>query len=281
MFFLTLLAAWLLGASPAWAASASGDAARAYVLYRDGELIEARSPDRRLPMASLTKIMTGLLVLENSGLDDLVTVSPEAAAEHGSRLGLRQGERLTVIELLAGALLPSANDACHALAVHVAGSQAAFVELMNRRAAELGLNSTRFANACGHDRPGHYATARDLARLTEAALANPVFAKMVGLVRGSIRTEDGKRSWTLENSNAIIGRYQGAAGVKTGFTANAGKCLVAAAERNGSRVLLVLLNAPDRWWQAEALLDRAFGSVQAAPAAPRTEGMAGMTGGRP
>lgn len=178
-----------------------------YVLYRDAELLAAKEPDRRLPMASLTKMMTVLLVLEKSGLEEVVTVGPASAAASGSRLGLRSGERFTVIELLAAAMLPSANDACHALADHVAGGEAAFVTLMNRRAKELGMNDTNFANACGHDRPSHYATARDLARLAEVAWQQPVFARLAALERGSIETIDGRRSWTLVNSNAMLGRY--------------------------------------------------------------------------
>jgi D-alanyl-D-alanine carboxypeptidase (penicillin-binding protein 5/6) len=165
---------------------------------------------------------------------------------------------MTVLELLAATQIGSANDACHALADHVAGSEAKFVALMNARARELGLSNTRFANACGHDAPGLYSTARDLARLAETAMGNPVFAKMAGLEDGWISTVGKAREFSLENKNLLIGRYRGAIGVKTGFTGSAGKCLVALAERGGKRVLLVLLNAPDRWWKAEEILDAAF-----------------------
>jgi D-alanyl-D-alanine carboxypeptidase (penicillin-binding protein 5/6) len=165
---------------------------------------------------------------------------------------------LTVLELLAATLLGSANDACHALADHVGGSETKFVVLMNARAREMGLSGTRFANACGHDAPTMHSTARDLARLAETAMGNPVFAKMAGLEDGWISTADGGKKFPLENKNLLIGRYRGAIGVKTGFTGAAGKCLVALAERGGKRVLLVLLNAPDRWWKAEEILDAAF-----------------------
>ncbi|HQU14264.1 MAG TPA: D-alanyl-D-alanine carboxypeptidase, partial [Thermodesulfobacteriota bacterium] len=163
-----------------------------------------------------------------------------------------------VIDLLAATLLGSANDACHVLADHVAGSEKKFVDIMNARARELGLSGTRFANACGHDAPGMRSTARDLARLAETAMGNPVFAKMTGLEDGWISTADGGKKFSLKNKNLLIGRYRGAIGVKTGFTGSAGKCLVALAERGGKRVLLVLLNAPDRWWKAEEILDAAF-----------------------
>jgi D-alanyl-D-alanine carboxypeptidase (penicillin-binding protein 5/6) len=203
-------------------------------------------------------MMTALLVLERAGLGQVVVVSETASRETGTRLGLSPGDRMPVVDLLAATLLGSANDACRALADHVAGSQERFVSLMNDRAREMGLGGTRFANACGHDDPGVHSTARDLARLAEIAMENPVFARMVGMVRGEVSTADGRRKFPLENKNELVGRYRGAVGVKTGFTPGAGKCLVAVAERDGGRVLLVLLNAPDRWWKAEEMLDAAF-----------------------
>jgi D-alanyl-D-alanine carboxypeptidase (penicillin-binding protein 5/6) len=163
-----------------------------------------------------------------------------------------------VLELLAATLIGSANDACHVLAEHVAGSEAKFVTLMNARAREMGLSDTRFANACGHDAPQMRSTARDLARLAETAMGNPVFSKMAGLEDGWISTADAGKKFPLRNTNLLIGRYRGAIGVKTGFTRSAGKCLVGLAERGGKRILLVLLNAPDRWWKAEEILDAAF-----------------------
>jgi D-alanyl-D-alanine carboxypeptidase (penicillin-binding protein 5/6) len=235
-----------------------GNVAAAYLVKVDGREVWARNPSTRLPPGSLAKMMTALLVLERADLRSVVTVSPEASRETGTRLGLARGDRMTVIELLAAAHIGSANDACHALADHVAGSETKFVALMNTRAREMGLSNTRFSNACGHDAPGMHSTARDLARLAETAMGIPVFAKMAGLEDGWISTADKTRAYSLENKNLLIGRYRGAIGVKTGFTGSAGKCLVAIAERGGKRVLLVLLNAPDRWWKAEEILDAAF-----------------------
>ena len=242
-----------------------GRVAAAYLVKVDGREVWARNPDRRLAPGSLTKMMTGLLVLERADPGQVAVVSLEASRETGTRLGLEPGDRMPVIDLLAAALLGSANDACHALADHVAGSEKKFVLLMNARAREMGLSGTRFANACGHDAPGLYSTARDLARLAEAAMGNPVFAKIAGIVRGGISTADGGRNFPIENKNELIGRYRGAKGVKTGFTGRAGKCLAAFAERDGKRVLLILLNAPDRWWKAEEILDAAFASGSGAP----------------
>jgi D-alanyl-D-alanine carboxypeptidase (penicillin-binding protein 5/6) len=252
------VAATAAGAGDAGPGDPFGSVGAAYLVKVDGREVWARHPDRKLPPGSLTKVMTALLVLERGGLGQVVAVSEAACRETGTRLGLLPGDRVPVIDLLAATLLGSANDACHALADHVAGSEGKFVALMNARAREMGLAGTRFANACGHDAPGLYSTARDLARLAEAAMGNPVFARMARIVRGEIATADGRRKFLLENKNELVGRYRGAVGVKTGFTRRAGKCLVAMAERDGGRVLLVLLNAPDRWWKAEEMLDAAF-----------------------
>ncbi len=261
----------VLLASTAWAGAAGGadpfgNVAAAYLVKVDGREVWSRKADAPLPPASLTKMMTALLVLERADLRSVVTVSTEASRETGTRVGLARGDRMTVGELLAATLLGSANDACHALADHVAGGEKRFVDRMNARARELGLPGTRFTNACGHDAPGMRSTARDLARLAETAMRNPVFAKLAALDEGWVATADGGKKFPLENKNLLIGRHRGAVGVKTGFTAAAGKCLVALADRKGKRVLLVLLNAPDRWWKAEEILDAAFAGVPGAPA---------------
>jgi len=264
--FLALLASAARGEA-AGSGNPFGNVAAAYLVKVDGRELWSRNPDRRLAPGSLTKMMTGLLVLERADPGQVATVSPEASRETGTRLGLDAGDRMLVIDLLAASLLGSANDACHALADHVAGSEKNFVVLMNARAREMGLSRTRFANACGHDAPGLYSTARDLARLAETAMGNPVFAKIAGIVGGGVSTADGGKKYSIENKNELIGRYRGALGVKTGFTGSAGKCLVALAERGGKRVLLVLLNAPDRWWKAEEILDAAFARGSGAPSA--------------
>jgi len=245
-----------------------GNVAAAYLVKVDGREVWARNPSTRLPPGSLAKMMTALLVLERADLRSVVTVSREASRETGTRLGLDAGDRMPVIDLLAATLIGSANDACHVLAEHIAGSETKFVTLMNARAREMGLSDTRFANACGHDAPGMRSTARDLARLAETAMGNPVFAKMAGLEDGWISTAGAGKKFPLENKNLLIGRYRGAVGVKTGFTGRAGKCLVALAERGGKRVLLVMLNAPDRWWKAEEILDAAFAHGPGASAGP-------------
>jgi D-alanyl-D-alanine carboxypeptidase (penicillin-binding protein 5/6) len=154
-------------------------------------------------------------------------------------------------------LIGSANDACLALAEQAAGSEAAFVARMNRRAAALGLSATRFENPCGHDGPGQRSSARDLAVLTRAALAFPEFRLTVGAASVRLSTLGG-RAFVLPTHNPLIGRVDGVLGVKTGWTPGAGKCLVVLAERGGREVLVVLLGAPDRFWNAAGLVDLAF-----------------------
>jgi D-alanyl-D-alanine carboxypeptidase (penicillin-binding protein 5/6) len=129
---------------------------------------------------------------------------------------------------------------------------------MNQRASALGLASTRFVDPCGHDRPGQYSTAADLARLAEHVMRHPEYVRLSRIPRMRVATLDERRKFSFQNTNALIGRYDGALGVKTGSTARAGYCLVALAEKDGVRVLVVLLNAPNRWWNAVGLLDRAF-----------------------
>lgn len=247
---------------PAGASQAADDPfpidAEAHLVQVQGRALWAKDVHKRLPPASLTKIMTALLVLESGQFDAVVTVSRSAAGQGGSRLGLKAGDRLRVEDLLTATLVRSANDACRALAEHEAGSEARFVARMNRRARELGLQDTRFANACGWDAPGHYASASDLALLTETALRFPAFAARVAMSEARVQTVDGRREFHVRNTNLMVGRLPDVVGVKSGFTRRAGRCVIVLAERGGVRVLVVLLNAFNRWWDAYGLVERAF-----------------------
>lgn len=251
----------LLIATPTFAAEpdkAFPSGVAGYVVQVQGQTVWSRQADRPLPPASLTKVMTALLFLESRlPLDGVATISANAARATGTRLKLHAGEQMSAGDLLAASLLVSANDACLALAEHTAGSKDQFNAAMNRRAKELGLANSNFTNPCGHDEPKHRSSARDLAALTAVAMRQPVFAKLVNTIDHDIKTIAG-RSFKLENSNALLGRYRGAMGVKTGFTPGAGNCLIAVVERNGVSVLLVVLNAPNRWWESVAMLDRAL-----------------------
>jgi serine-type D-Ala-D-Ala carboxypeptidase (penicillin-binding protein 5/6) len=244
---------------PAFAAThAFPGIAKAYLVRIGDEMVWADAADRRLPPASLTKLMTALLVAQDGRTDEVVTVSLRAAAANGSRLGLKAGDRMRVGDLLAAALIASANDACLALAERGEGGEEAFVRRMNLRAAELGLTNTHFANACGHDAPGHYSTALDLLRLADEAMRVPLLAGLVVRIDMHLSDADGRRSFHFHNRNALIGRYRGAIGVKSGYTSQAGKCVIALAQRGDVRVMLVMLGGRNRWWDAHAMLDRAF-----------------------
>src|SRR3954471_4155612 len=232
--------------------------AAAYVVKRDGALLWAGQPDAKLAPASLAKLMTALLVLERGNLDEPVTVGKGVLQETGTRMGLKPGEKLRAGDLLAARIVLSANSACRALADHVGSSNRNFISLMNARAAKLGLANTHFEDSCGHDRDGQYASAADLAIIAEQVMRYDEYMRLSHLEKISIKTLDRGRAFNLRNTNALIGRYEGAIGLKTGYTDGAGNCLVALAERDGVRVLAVLLNAPNRWWNAVGLLDRAF-----------------------
>jgi D-alanyl-D-alanine carboxypeptidase (penicillin-binding protein 5/6) len=227
-----------------------------------GRVLFAKRPDLPLPIASLAKVMTALLVLERSDLGETVTVSKRAAFTQPVVMGLRPGERITVRELMFGLLLRSGNDAAVALAEHVSGSVPAFLSLMNRRAIALGLRRTWFASPNGLDDRG-FSTARDLATLTRVALANATFARMVDTDRFFLRDGRGPAR-VLWNINLFRGQYFGAVGVKTGFTSRAGDCLAAAARRGGrTLVAIVLGDSAATHWQdafgdAARLLDFGF-----------------------
>lgn len=251
----------LLFAAPAVASNPFPQAATAYLVKAPDNSETpawAKQADRRLPPASLTKVMTALLVLETTSPAAVVTVTKTSAEETGSRLKLREGDSFLVRDLLAAMLIRSANDAAHALGVHLAGSEAAFAKMMNQRAAKLGLRNTHFTNAAGHDHPQHYSSANDLASIAQEALKHQLFRDLVGTAQAAIKPLNRDETYSMENSNKLLTSYEGMLGVKTGYTSKAGRCLIALAEREGQQVLLVLLNAPQRWESAAAMLDRAF-----------------------
>ncbi|MDP2806488.1 MAG: D-alanyl-D-alanine carboxypeptidase family protein [Gallionellaceae bacterium] len=259
MRLFLLIGLWLLP-QLSWSATQSDPfphVAKAYFVELNSKAIWERQANQRLPIASLTKLMTALLVLEQNKLQDVVTVSASAARETGSRIALKADERFAVQDLLAATLMSSANDACHALADHLAGSEIAFVKLMNHRAQALGLRDTQFQNACGHDAPKHYSSAHDLARLAHELLKHPQVLTITSQAHANIANASGKK-YELLNKNMMIEKYSGALGLKTGYTSKAGKCLIALAKRGENEVLLVMLHGNDRWWDAADILDLAF-----------------------
>jgi len=211
--------------------------------------------EKRLSPASLTKIMSALVILEYGHLDDEVTVSPKAARAHKTHLRLRTGQIFRLEDLLKAMLIMSANDACLAASEHVGGDEARFVELMNAKAIALGLQNTHFSNACGFDAPEHYSTAEDLAKLSEIAMHHPVFKELVSEEREIIMPINEHRAYVLRTTNRLLGRIPGVQGVKTGFTSKAGRCLIAKVSQDGRDLLLVILNSKRRWNTATSLIN--------------------------
>ena len=219
---------------------------------KSGRVLLEKDATRRLPPASLTKVMTALVALESASPQQVVKVDRRALLSRSS-LKLHAGEQFLLRDLLTAMLVTSANDACQAVALHVGGEADRFVTMMNERARALGLENTHFANACGFDAPGHYSTAADLARLTEQALQVPAFSMMVRTVTRDIATVDGTRHVPLHSTNELL-LDPDVTGVKTGYTSKAGRCLIASMFKDGHRLLLVGLNVRDRWEQATRLL---------------------------
>lgn len=224
----------------------------------DGRIVYANRAEEKRPMASTTKIMTAIVALEAADPDDIVTVSPEAVGVEGSSAYLMAGERFTLLDLLYALMLSSANDAAVAIAIHIDGSVEAFAERMNRKADELGLTSTHFTNPHGLDDDAHYTSALDLARLTVYALKNERFAEIVSTLRYECPMSSGEGSRLFVNHNRLLRSYEGAIGVKTGYTKRTGRCLVSAARRDGLTLVCVTLGDPDDWKDHAALLDYGF-----------------------
>jgi len=236
------------------------------ILLKDlstGRTLYEFEPERQLSPASLTKIMTALVILELGELQDPVTVSRQAAIARKIHLRLRAGQVFMLEDLLKAMLMTSANDACLAAVEHVAGSEESFVLRMNAKARAFGLWNTHFSNACGFDAPDHYTTAADLAALSELALQHPVFRSLVRLEVEAITPLNGDRSYVLRNTNRLLGRLPGVEGIKTGFTSRAGRCLIAKVSQDGKELLLVLLNSRRRWNTAATLIQYGLGNLEA------------------
>lgn len=225
----------------------------------EGRVLWSRDADDRRAMASITKIMTSVVALEQTGVDDTVEVPKLAARVGESTSELKVGDELTVRELLEALMVKSGNDAAEAIAVGVAGSEKRFVELMNDKAEALGMTDTHFANPHGLDAKGHYTTAADLGVLARYAMTKPEFRRVVGIKHIIIGT--GKRAHRVPNSNALLASYAGANGVKTGWTGDAGYSVIASAQRNGVELYAVVLGTRSevaRFREARELLDWGF-----------------------
>ena len=232
-------------------ASASAGAEIAMELTTRTVLTESNA-DKRMPMASTTKIMTAIIIAEDCNLDEEIIVPDAAVGVEGSSVYLKKDERIDVRDLLYGLMLRSGNDSAVALAIHHSGSVENFVTVMNERAKRIGADNTNFKNPSGLPDDEHYTTARDLCNIACYAMNNEIFREVV-----SSKSHVGKFR-SFENKNKMLYRYEGANGVKTGYTLKAGRCLVSSAERDGMDVVTVVLNCYDMYERSSAILDQCF-----------------------
>lgn len=255
------------------AASTFATSAQAAVVMERSScrVLFAKNSDAHLPMASTTKIVTALTVLNHANLDDVVEVSPKAVGIEGSSIYLRAGEHLTVRELLYGLMLRSGNDSAVALALHVAGSVEAFAELMNETARKLGCTDSHFVNPHGLHDDNHYTSAHDLAVLTCEALENSDFRKIVSTKSVQISNEGMEYNRVLINKNKLLSNFSGADGVKTGYTKKAGRCFVGSATRNGMQVVVVVLNCGPMFEETADMLDAAFANYRLETVIPQNK----------
>ncbi len=229
-----------------------------------GEIVHGVNASEKLPMASTTKIMTTLLCLESGGLYEEFTVDSDAIKVEGSSMGLQEGDTVTKYALCCGMLLPSGNDAANAAAVRIAGSIEDFAEMMNDRARQMGLSRTYFVTPSGLEGEGHGSSAADMALLAREALRNDIFRSICS--QSSMKVKFGSPPYDrwLRNTNKLLGMYDGVYGVKTGFTDEAGRCLVSACEREGKDLICVTLSDSNDWNDHMALYDSSFENVRLA-----------------
>lgn len=255
-FTALLLTAMTLGSLPVNANAAQpAVSAEACVLMdaESGTIIYEKNPDSRMLIASTTKIMTALVALEHGSPDDVVEIKREWTAVEGSSMGLAPGEFCTLRELLYGLLLASGNDAGVAIACHTAGSEEAFAQLMNEKAAELGMENSSFANPHGLDHESHFSTARDMAKLAAAAMENAELALIAST--SEVRLPQNRY---FSNHNKLLRQCEGCIGLKTGYTSKAGRTLVSVCERDGTRLICVTLRDGDDWADHAKLYDWGF-----------------------
>ncbi len=248
----------------------STSAKAAVVINGDnGEIIYSSNADIRLPMASTTKIMTGLLLCEYGNFEKEITVTEEMIRVEGSSMGLLAGDKVTLHDLLYGLMLASGNDAANVIAFVLGGSTENFVQMMNQKATELGLKDTHFATPSGLDAEDHYTTAYELAKITQYAMQNEDFAKAVSCEKAVLNYGNPPYRRSLTNHNKLLKMFDGAVGVKTGFTKKSGRCLVSAAKRDGKFVIAVTLNDPNDWQDHQSLLEYGLNAIKQTNYSPK------------
>ena len=229
---------------------------------KSGRVIFQHNSCEKMPMASTTKIMTGLIACESKHLDDVVKASPFASGTEGSSLWLKPGEAQTLENLVYGLMLKSGNDAAVAIAEHLGGNVDAFALLMNEKAKKLGAKNTHFENPHGLDSEEHYTTAHDLAIIAREAMKIKEFRKNVSTKTYSIPMQGEKWDRALKNHNKLLWQYEGCTGIKTGFTKKSGRCLVSSAKKGNEEYICVTLNAPDDWNDHTYLLNYGFDNFE-------------------
>lgn len=238
-------------------------AASAVVLEAStGRVLYEKNAHEKMPMASTTKVMTALVALEYGNMNDIVTVSSNASGVEGSSIWLSAGEKMTLSEMLYGLMLASGNDAAVAIAEHIGGSVDAFIDLMNKKAQEIGAYDTHFCNPNGLPVKDHYTTAYDLALISAYAMRNPAFCEIVKTQYKTLPWEGHEWDRVVKNKNKILWKYEGGNGIKTGFTKEAGRCLAAAAQRDNMQLVSVVLSAPNMFEDCMALMDYGFDHYQ-------------------
>lgn len=264
-FFIVLC----LLAFPLNAGAVSTSAKAAILINADtGEVIYEQNSKEKLPMASTTKIMTALLLCEKGEMEKQITVTDEMVRVEGSSMGLLAGDKVSFKALLYGMLLASGNDAANVTAYALGGTVNGFVKMMNEKAESLGLNNTHFETPSGLDGDEHYTTAENLANLARVCMQNPIFKEAASSKSATLEYGNPPYRRTLTNHNKLLKTFDGAIGVKTGFTKKAGRCLVSAAERDGKRVIAVTLKDPNDWADHTALLNYGLEQIKTTKISP-------------
>jgi D-alanyl-D-alanine carboxypeptidase (penicillin-binding protein 5/6) len=258
---LTILSVFLIaGSMNAAAAPAVTGEAAVLMDFTNGQILFEKNPDQRMYPASTTKILTAIIALESGRINDMVTIPLEASIVEGSAIGLQEGEQISLGDLIYALMLNSGNDSAIAIACHLGGSVDGFAQVMNKKAAQIGAVNTHFNNPNGLPDPSHYSTVRDMALITRYAMSNSEFRDIVATKVMTIKRNDPEAQTYLGNHNKMLWNYDGAIGVKTGYTDDAGQCLVTAAVRDDRELIAVVMKSEGTniWSDSTALLDYGF-----------------------
>ena len=227
-----------------------------------GEILFAENENAHIPMASTTKILTAIIIIENMDLSQKIKVGNNAVGVEGSSIYLKKDEEIAVIDLLYGLMLRSGNDSAVALAISCAGSVESFAKMMNEKAKQIGAVSSSFVNPHGLDDENHFTTAKDLALISAYAMKNEIFRKIVSTKMHVVPSTNVSDVRYLQNKNKLLSSFDGACGIKTGYTKKTGRCLVSAAEREGKTLVCVVLSCPNMWEDSKNLLNFCFDKIK-------------------